>query len=404
MTTYLIRRSIEGFVVLVAASFLIYSILVLSPGGPLAQVNFECASSGRQCPSPSDICRLQRAYKLDKPWPLNYLTWMFDPNDISKLDGNNNLVPKGVDITLPEVSLGPLHLGGPTKSEPLTKCDALIGVQKPSDPNPGPGWHIRGSGVLTGDLGNSTLVQKGVPVTKAISERLGNTLLLMVSALLISLLIALPIGIISAVKQYSRLDYAATAFSFVGLSMPSFWLGLMLIIFFAVLPRGWHDQGLSWMPYLPTGNITDVGKEDDVLNRIYHLVLPVSVLAFINIANWSRFIRASMLEVLRQDYVRTAWAKGLSMRKVVLKHAMRNSLIPLITVLTLALPGLVQGAIITEAVFAYAGLGRLYISAVTALDFPLTMGFLMIITVLVVLANMLADVLYAVADPRIRYS
>jgi len=130
----------------------------------------------------------------------------------------------------------------------------------------------------------------------------------------------------------------------------------------------------------------------------------VSVLAFINIANWSRFIRASMLEVLRQDYVRTAWAKGLRMHAIVLKHAMRNSLIPLITVLALTIPGLVQGAIITEAVFAYSGLGRLYINAVTSLDFPLTMGFLMLVTALVVFSNLLADLLYAVADPRIRYS
>ncbi|TMI67524.1 MAG: ABC transporter permease, partial [Bacteroidetes bacterium] len=140
----------------------------------------------------------------------------------------------------------------------------------------------------------------------------------MISALLISLVIAVPIGIISAIKQYSRLDYTVTAFSFVGLSVPSFWLGLMVIIFFAVLPKGWHDfNGMAWMPYLPPGGITDIDQEGNVLNRAYHLVLPVSVLAFINIANWSRFIRASMLEVLRQDYVRTAWAKGLRMHAIV---------------------------------------------------------------------------------------
>jgi peptide/nickel transport system permease protein len=227
----------------------------------------------------------------------------------------------------------------------------------------------------------------------------------MVTALLVSLLIAFPLGIISAIKQYSKLDYTVTAFSFLGLSMPSFWLGLMLIIFFAVLPRQWHDNvGLSWMPYLPTGDIADIGKHDDILNRVYHLILPVTVLAFIQIAGWSRFVRASMLEVMRQDYVRTAWAKGLGFRRIILRHALRNSLVPIITIFGLALPGLVQGAIITEAVFAYAGMGRLFLDAVTQLDIPLAMAFLMIVTMLVVASNMLADMLYAVVDPRIRYS
>jgi peptide/nickel transport system permease protein len=368
MTTYLIRRAIEGFFVLVFASFLIYSILTLAPGGPLDQIKFGSGGSGRPPIDQDTIERLKRLYKLDKPWPLNYLYWLFDPRDTTTLNERDEVVPKGVNIQIGD-------------------------------------FHVQGSGVINGDFGNSMLIQRGVPVTEVLGSRLGNTLILMTSSLLLALIIAFPIGIISAIRQYSRLDYAVTTFSFVGLSMPSFWLGLMLIIFFAVLPREWHDRlGWSWMPYLPTGNIFDVGKEGDVLNRIYHLVLPVTVLAFINIAGWSRYVRSSMLEVLRQDYVRTAWAKGLAVRAVILKHALRNALIPLITILALALPGLVQGAIITEAVFAYAGMGRLYIDAVIRLDFPLAMGFLMIITLLVILSNMLADVLYAVVDPRIRFS
>jgi peptide/nickel transport system permease protein len=368
MTTYLIRRSIEGFFVLVLASFLIYSILTLAPGGPLDAIKFGSGGSGRQPLSQSDIDRLKRLYKLDKPWPINYFVWLFDPSETTKLNDQDEVVPKGINITIF-------------------------------------GWHIQGSGVVTGDLGDSILIQRGVPALEVMGGRLGNTLILMSSALTISLLIALPIGIISAIRQYSRLDYTVTTFSFLGLSMPSFWLGLMLIIFFAVIPRQLHDHsGLTWLPYMPTGNLSDVGREDDVLNRIYHLILPVSVLAFIQMAAWARYVRSSMLEVLRQDYVRTAWAKGLKMRAVILKHALRNALIPLITILALALPGLVQGALITEAVFAYAGMGRLYLDAVTRLDFPLAMAFLMIITVLVIISNMLADILYAVVDPRIRYS
>lgn len=368
MTTYLVRRGIEGVILLFLASFLIYTILTVSPGGPLDQIKFASAGSSHGPISQSDIDRLKKLYKLDKPWPINYLVWLFDTNETTKLNDQDQVVPKGINF-----NLGPIH--------------------------------IQGSGMITGDLGDSMLVYRGMPVNEVMGARLGNTLILMSSSLLLSLLIAFPIGIISAIRQYSRLDYAVTTFSFVGLSMPSFWLGLMLIIFFAVLPRQLHDRGgWGWLPYLPTGNITDIDHEGDILNRIYHLILPVTVLTFIQVAGWSRYVRSSMLEVLRQDYVRTAWAKGLSARSVILKHALRNALIPLITILALALPGLVQGALVTEAVFAYAGMGRLYLDAVTRLDFPLAMAFLLIITVLTICANMLADVMYAVVDPRIRYS
>jgi peptide/nickel transport system permease protein len=137
---------------------------------------------------------------------------------------------------------------------------------------------------------------------------------------------------------------------------------------------------------------------------MYHLILPVTVLSFVNVASYSRYVRSSMLEVLRQDYVRTAWAKGLAQRTVILRHALRNALIPVITVLTLSLPFLFSGAIVTEQVFSYPGMGKLFITAIFGLDIPLIMAFLLIITTLIVLSNILADVLYAVADPRIHYS
>jgi len=159
------------------------------------------------------------------------------------------------------------------------------------------------------------------------------------------------------------------------------------------------------MPYLPTGFALDgPDQEGNIMNRIYHLVLPVTVLAFVNIAGFSRYVRSSMLEVLRQDYVRTAWAKGLAQRNVILRHALRNALIPVITVVTLSLPFLFSGAIAPETVFAYPGMGSLFVQAIFKLDGPLIMAFLLIITTLIVLSNILADVLYAVADPRIHYS
>jgi peptide/nickel transport system permease protein len=187
--------------------------------------------------------------------------------------------------------------------------------------------------------------------------------------------------------------------------MPTFWLGLMLIIFFAVIPKLLHvNNHWDWLPYLPPGYTNDSGQDGNVINRIYHLVLPVTVLAFVSIAGYSRFVRSSMLEVLRQDYVRTAWAKGLSQRVVILRHALRNALIPVITIVTLSLPGLVSGAIVTETVFSYAGMGQLFAKSVFQVDIPIVMAFLMIVTTMIIISNILADVLYAVTDPRIRYS
>ena len=368
MTTYIIRRCIQGFIVLVLSTFVIYSILIVTPGGPADQVAAAAADLTHP-PNPARLKALISDYKLDSPYPINYLRWLFDPSDTTQVDSNdsNTVKQKGIDI-----SIGPIQ--------------------------------IKGSGVLTGDFGNSLQVAKGVNVMKLMGDRLGNTLALTVSALLLSLLMAFPIGMISAVRQYSRLDYAVTGFSFLGLSMPTFWLGLMLVIFFAVIPKQLHDAGWSWMPYLPTGFAYDTDQQDNTVNRIYHLILPVTVLAFVSVAQFSRFVRGSMLEVLKLDYVRTAWSKGLAQRTVILRHALRNALIPVITVVTLALPALFSGAIATETVFSYPGMGKLFVSSVFVLDIPLVMAFLLIITTLIIISNILADVLYAAADPRIHYS
>jgi peptide/nickel transport system permease protein len=372
MTTYLIRRIIQGILVLFLSSFVVYSLLVITPGGPIDQITQSLkvggGTRGQYNLNTADIERMKKAFDLDKPWPISYLAWLFDPSDNTMLNEQDEVVPKGLNLKIGDLE-------------------------------------IRGSGVLIGDLGNTVWIQRGMPVAELMGTRIVNTLILTFSSLFIAILVAFPVGIISAIRQYSRLDYAVTTFSFFGLSMPSFWLALMLIIFFAVLPREWHDQnGWTWMPYLPPGNVADTGREDDIINRIYHLVLPVTVLAFLNIAGFSRYVRSSMLEVLRQDYVRTAWAKGLSQRVVILKHALRNALIPMITIVTLSIPFLFSGAIITETVFAYAGMGQLYFQAVSQLDIPLAMGFLVILTALIIASNILADVLYAVTDPRIRYS
>jgi peptide/nickel transport system permease protein len=347
MTTYLIRRSLQGLVVLFVSTVLIYFLLAQVPGSPASALRADPKIPKKR------IEELNHLMGWDKPWYTRYFTWLFDPDKTSPADNP-------IDISIGD-------------------------------------FHIQGAGFLTGNWGKSITVAKGQPVIDQIKSRLPNTLVLMLSSVLVSLLIAFPIGVLSAIRQYSKLDYAVTMFSFFGLSMPVFWFGLMLIILFAVNFKAWG------LPYLPTGGLADPGLENDIGNRVWHLILPVTVLSIVSVAGWSRYIRSSMLEVLRQDYVRTAWAKGLQQRVVILKHALRNALIPLITIVGLTLPGLFGGAVITETVFAYPGMGRLYLSALNY-DWSLVMGILVISTLLVVVSNMLADVLYAVADPRIRYS
>lgn len=363
MSTYIIRRLLQGIVVLFLSTFLIFSILVVTPGGPQDMIRqMKAQQQGGKPINERLIDYYTKLYGLDKPYPLSYLFWLFDPAKTTEtsydLQGNPTTKNIGVDL-----------------------------------------FGIKGSGVLTGNLGKSVQLDLNRPVVEIMGDRLLNTLILMGTATMLAVLIAVPIGIISAVRQYSRLDYTVTAFSFVGLSMPTFWLGLMLILLFGILSRQLYNAGWTWMPYLPTG---DTGG-NNVLDRIYHLVLPVTVLSFVNIAGLSRYVRSSMLEVLKQDYVRTAWAKGLSQRVVILKHALRNALIPVVTILTLTLPSLFGGAIITETIFNYFGMGKLYYEAVSNLDIPLVMGFLLVNVILILVANLLADILYAVADPRIRY-
>jgi len=272
--------------------------------------------------------------------------------------------------------------------EQLHNLERLLGLDRPAHER----YFIWLLSILHGDFGSSWAVYIGKPVFGAIMERLPLTLLLLGTAVLISLLIAIPLGIFSAIRQYSRLDYAVTGMSYFGLSMPTFWFGLMMIIIFSV--------ELHW---LPTSGVTTPITGGDIVDRIRHLIMPASVLALINIAHWSRYIRSSMLEILKQDYVRTARAKGLIERVVIVRHALRNGLIPLITLVGLEIPVLFGGAVVTETIFSWPGMGRLFYDALLQSDWPIVQGILLISALLVLLGNLFAEVMYAVVDPRIRY-
>ncbi len=246
------------------------------------------------------------------------------------------------------------------------------------------------------DLGNSYFSHQST--LSLIAQRFPNTAILMGSNYIVTLAVAIPIGIIAAVKQYSKFDNLLTTSAFVGISLPNFWFGLMLIILLAVIP--FEHFGFK---IFPTNSMWDQGHEGDPLNLAWHLVLPTIVLAVQSIARYSRYIRSSMLDVLNQDYIRTARAKGLTEARVVLRHALRNSLLPLITLMGLDIPQLFSGALITEQVFAWPGMGRLFWDAASKSDYQVLMGILVIVSLLVVVGNLLADVAYGWADPRIQY-
>jgi peptide/nickel transport system permease protein len=234
------------------------------------------------------------------------------------------------------------------------------------------------------------------PVWDKIKERIGITLGLNLMSLIIILALAIPIGVIAAYRAHSWFDKGTTLFVFFGFAMPTFWLALLLIMFFGVY--------LDWLPIsgltsLNFGQFTFWGKIQDLAA---HVALPVLVAAFGGLAGMSRYMRGNMLEVIRQDYIVTARAKGLPERVVIFKHALRNALLPVITILGLSVPGLIGGSVIFESIFAIPGMGQLFYGAVMARDYPLVMGELVIGAVLTLLGNMLADVGYALVDPRIR--
>jgi peptide/nickel transport system permease protein len=244
-------------------------------------------------------------------------------------------------------------------------------------------------GALQGDLGVSFSTTR--PVTEMITERLPATLELMGASFLLAAILAFGLGTLSAVKQYSWFDHVGTGFSFVGIAMPVFWFALILQLVFGV-----------WLQWLPVAGTETVGATS-LGDHLLHLVMPATVLSLRYVAGWSRYLRSSLLTALRTDYVRTARAKGLRERAVVGIHAARNALIPVVSVMALNLAGLFSGAVITETIFAWPGVGRMFVQAMFARDYPLLMGILMLGSVMVVFFNLIADLVYGVLDPRIRY-
>jgi len=393
---YLIRRLFVILAMALIVSFVSFILLSVAPGGPLQEVYAMQSTTMRK--ELDLIERTMKRYDLDLYLIPRYLRWLAGhPRGPIEINGQSYFG----DLQVGCLKEGRARLVYPDGRVVEIDCEKPVFLRDLA------GRPVS-NGILSLDFGKSTQILREQPVMRLFESRIVNTLLLMGISTFLSIAIAVPIGIISAVKQYSRFDYAVTTLAFIGSGMPTLFMGIMGILIFAIL---FKEAGL---PYLPAGTaesprdtfipVFGMVKAGSFFDRLWHLVLPVMILTIFNLAQWSRFIRSSMLEVLRQDYVRTARAKGLIERLVIAKHAMRNALIPFVTLLAGVLPALFGGAIITESVFNYPGMGRLFVAALTAGDYNIAIGFILISTFLVLIGYLLSDVLYTVVDPRIRLS
>jgi peptide/nickel transport system permease protein len=315
MINYIVRRILQAVPTLLVVSMVLFSILHLAPGGPMAIY----ASSPNVDQAALD--RIEERLGLNDPIPVQYAKWL--------------------------------------------------------------------AGMITGDWGLS--YKFGREVADVLGERIWTSVQLVLTSLVIALVIAVPFGVFSALNRNRIAQYISSAVAILGVSIPTFWLGMVILLVFSVKLR-----------LIPTGGMTTLGETAGLWDRLTHLLPPAAVLATLHVASWSRYVRSSMLEVISEDYIRTARSKGLAETIVIYRHALKNALLPLITLLGLQASRLIGGAMITEVVFAWPGVGRLLTESLSARDYPVLMASFMIMSVLAISGNLIADVSYSFVDPRIR--
>ncbi len=354
MTRYVLRRLLQAIPTLLGVSVIAFLLVNSTPGDPVLIRTFD----PRITQETREVMRRQLG--LDQGLPIQYIRW-FTGFSIRPGDAVAEFSSDTVDCN---------YMGGIN----FTLCDT-------------------GGGILRGNLGTS--VETKQPVWDRIRERMPATLELGMAALLLAIVLGVPLGVLSAVYQGSIFDNVVRILAVVGNAVPIFWLGLMCIFFFGVY--------LGW---LPTGGRQQVSltSEFNLLDRLHHLILPTIILAFGNIAGMSRFMRTETLEVIRTDYIRTAKAKGLPNGSVWFIHATRNALVPLMTLLGPSIAGVLTGAVITETIFAWPGMGRLAFNAAVQRDYPTVLGTVMFFSVLTIVGNLLSDIFYGLVDPRVRLS
>jgi peptide/nickel transport system permease protein len=342
MGRYILRRILQAIPLMLIISIILF-LLIQNIGDPVAMMG------GRNPTRSSDRERLRRRLGLDQPITVQYLYWLVG-NDWTMVDIDGD----GVGET--------------------------------------PGER---KGVIRGDFGTS-IVKRGTPVLELIWERVPNTLILMIPAQIVIMVVGILVGIISALRQYSVMDNVVTAISFVGLSMPIFFIALISIYIFSILFQRWG------LPHLPAVGMFDPQVGKTIPQVTLHLILPVFSISFLSIAGYSRYTRSTMLEVISQDYIRTARAKGLEGRYVLFVHALKNASLPIVTLVGLDLPLLLAGAVVTERIFAWPGMGRLFLDHLQRADGPVVMGIVILLALAVIIFQILTDVTYAALDPRIR--
>jgi len=310
-------------------------------------------------------------------------------------------IPLVIGITIITFGIANLVPGSPvtglefnprTRPEDIERIRENLGLNDPLHER----YFVWISNIAQGDMGIS--LRNFRPVRETIMEKLPNTLLLTATALFLSLVFSIPVGVYAAVKRNTTFDNASMAGAVAGFSMPTFWLGLLVILLFAVKFQQWG------LPSLPAGGTHDLRGGGGFWDRLEHLILPAATLAFVQTAAWTRFIRSSMIEVLNQDYMRTAKSKGLRERVVIFRHGLRNAMLPLVTLLGIAIPDLFGGSLIIEQIFTWPGMGQLAFNAALNKDYTLVMGVVVFVSVLVIIGNLVADVVYGLLDPRIRVS
>jgi len=350
MGKYILRRLLAAIPLLIIIAVFIFFGLKISGADPLAYL----ANDPRI--RPSDRILLTARLGLNDPVPLQFVHWLIGDDWYER------------DVT-----------GDGVKDEFGTRM-----------------------GLLRGDFGESIRYRQ--PVIEIIAQFMPNTLLLGLTAYIATVLISMAVGIFAALRQYSVADNVITGVSFITFSMPIFFIALLSVQIFSVQFKAWHDAGASWLPYLPVQGMYDVRGDRSLDELIRHMILPVFCLSAISIAGYSRYIRATMLEVISSDYVRTARSKGLNERRVTYLHALKNASLPIVTLIGLDAPFVLAGAVVTETIFSWPGMGRLFIQSLEPIDPPVVMIFVLMIAVAVVLTQILIDIIYAWLDPRIHYT
>jgi peptide/nickel transport system permease protein len=382
MLAYITRRLVYGLVTLLALSIIVFTLLQASGGGPLDRLKL----NPRMAPY---IAQLTEQWGLDQPAWRQYTTWLTNYVSLNEFRLQNAIPIIVLVVAIVATVLVARFVHSQAKGAYLLGIWALALFIAIRNTTIRFNWGISFQGA--GD------------VWDLVFSRVGATFRLGLTALAIALIIGIPLGIYQAVRQYSFFDQLGTIGAFLAFSTPIFIIGVGLQIIFALYLEKWTGVKLFYVTGMNDPSFAEMSFWERVVDTVQHLALPAISIALISLAGYARFQRASMLEVLHSDYLRTAKAKGLPRRSVIVKHALRNALIPIVTLVSLDIAFMIGGAIITESIFGWPGVGRLYINAIQTIDYPVVMAIVMVIGILIVVMNIVADILYGVMDPRVRY-